>query len=337
MMIKINQIKDSKLLWYTISSVILGALIIFADVSQFLSAIRNVDPLLMGASFVTGLSVFLVWGYIWHSLFQELEFEINMMKSYKIVMAGNFMNSVTPFGQLGGEPFMAYIVSENTDESYEKSLSAVVSADLVNAIPFLTYAMLGIMYMLLFSTITESIRNSIYIFVFFNILLISVAYLAWFKTDKLESKIQKILDNIESRIEHKGKIIESLRERIEETKDSFKQAGKDKRHLIKIISITHLAPATQLISLYLILLGLNVEPTFIGVYLHVMLSGLAMFSPTPGGTGTFEAAFTGLLLFSYPNMGIDTAVASSVLFRLTTYWPGLIIGYFSLLSLKHQD
>ena len=336
-MSKIEKIKNSKLLWYGVSSLILAALIVFADVGKFIDALKNVDPFLMAASLTSGLSVFLIWGYVWHSFFQNLDFNSGLLKSYKIVMAGNFMNSITPLGQLGGEPFMAYIVSENTKESYERSLSTVISADLVNALPFLTYATVGILYILIFSTITEAMKAGVYIVIILNTLLGVIAYLAWFQTEKLESVIHKALEGIESRIGYNGNVIESLKERIEEIKEAFEQAGEDKKHLVKVIAITHLAPATQLLSLYLILLGMDITPTFAGVYLTVILAGLAMFSPTPGGTGTFEAAFSGLLIFFYPGMGLDVAVAAAVLFRLTTYWPGILIGYISLLNLKHQN
>jgi len=332
---KSSKFKDSKILWYSVSTLILAGLIVFADIKEFVKAVSSVDPLLMFASLVSGLSVFLIWGYVWHSFFQNLGFKSSAIKSYKILMAGNFMNSVTPLGQFGGEPFMAYVVSKNTGEGYERSLSTVISADIVNAIPFLTYGSIGILYIMLFSTITMSMRTGIYLLMIINVSLIILAYLTWFKTDKIESIIHNFLDKIESRINYSTKLIDSIKDRIADTKEAFKQAGDDKRHLVKVITVSHLAPLTQLISLYLILLGLDVLPTFAGVYFTVILGGLASFSPTPGGAGTFEAAFSGLLLFFYPEIALDTAVASSVLFRLTTFWPGLLIGYISLLNLKH--
>lgn len=328
--------KNSKLLWYGISTAILLALISFADVGEFLEAIRSVDPLLMTLAFISGMSFFLVLGYVYHSFFQELGFKSNRMNSLKLFMAGNFMNSITPLGQLGGEPFMAYVVSSNTDANYEKSLSTVMSADIVNAIPFVTYATAGILYVILFSTVTGVIKTGIYAVVLLNIALITIAYLAWFKTEEVEEKIYTLLDIIQNRITYTKKVIPPLKERINETKKAFMRAGENRRHLVKVSLVTHIAPAVQLLSLYFILLGLGIEPAFVGVYFTVVLAAIAMFSPTPGGTGTFEAAFSGLLISFFPGIGIDTAVAASVLFRLTTYWPGLLVGYVALLNLKSE-
>jgi uncharacterized protein (TIRG00374 family) len=86
-------------------------------------------------------------------------------------------------------------------------------------------------------------------------------------------------------------------------------------------------------SLRFVLLSLGIRPDFTPIYFTVTLSSLASFSPTPGGSGTFEAAFSGLMVFFF-EVNIATAVTAAVLFRLTTYWPGLVIGYISLVGLE---
>ncbi|AOV94700.1 hypothetical protein AQV86_02125 [Nanohaloarchaea archaeon SG9] len=327
--------KDSKFLWYGITTVIFAGLIYFADVGDFVEAIRSIDPFYMFLAFISGMSFFLVFGYIYHSFFQQLGFNSSRMNSLKLFMAGNFMNSITPLGQLGGEPFMAYVVSSNTEATYEKSLSTVMSADIINAIPFVTYASAGIVYIILFSTITEAIKTGIYAVILLNILLVTTAYLAWFKTDKVEAKIHEALDYVGDKIKYTEKVVPPLKERITETRKAFQKAGEDRRHLLKVTLVTHIAPVVQLLSLYFILVGLGLNPHFVGIYFTVVLAAIAMFSPTPGGSGTFEAAFSGLLLAFFPEtITAATAVAASVLFRLTTYWPGLLLGYLALLDLK---
>lgn len=329
--------KNSKLLWYGITTVIFAALIYFADVGDFVEAIRSVDPFYMSLAFISGLSFFLVFGYIYHSFFQQLGFKSSRLNSLKLFMAGNFMNSITPLGQLGGEPFMAYVVSSNTEATYERSLSTVMSADIINAIPFVTYASAGVIYLILFRTITETVKTGIYAVILLNITLITIAYLAWFKTEQVEAKIHDILDRIREKTAYTEKVVPPLKEKITEVKKAFQKAGEDRKHLLKVTLVTHIAPAVQLLSLYFILLGLGVEPHFAGIYFTVVLAAIAMFSPTPGGSGTFEAAFTGLLLAFFPQtITAGTAVAASVLFRLTTYWPGLVLGYIALLDLKKR-
>lgn len=327
-------LKDSKLIWYGVSTLILGLLIYFADVNKFIQALRTVDLFYMSLAMISGLSVFLVWGYIWDSFFNNLDIDVSFGKSLHMFMAGNFMNSVTPLGQLGGEPFMAYVVSENTEASYEKSLSAVMSADLINSIPFMVYATTGFAYLLIYGTLNARIEDVIIVVSVLTLLVAGLIYLLWFDRKLLEKWSHGAVEFIGNRFNVTEEYVEPLKEKITEIKKTFESIGEDPGHLLKTATISHLAPVTQFICLYFIMKGLSIEPNFIAIYLTVILAGLAMFSPTPGGSGTYEATFAGLLVLFYPELGLDEAVASAVLFRLTTYWPGIPIGYYSLIKMK---
>jgi uncharacterized protein (TIRG00374 family) len=331
---KKEYLKNSKVLWYGVSTVLIAALIYFADVQEFIRALRSVDPVYMTLGFISGISVFLVWGYVWHSFFIKLEIRTTLYKSYKMFMAGHFMNSITPLGQLGGEPFMAYVVSKNTDSSYEKSLSGVMSSDIINAIPVITYTAAGIIYLLLFRTLSGFVEQVIYFGLGTALIIALMIYLLWFDKKKMEAGIFGMLNFIERRLEIGDEYFEPLKSKIRSLKKSFEKIGDDPRHLVKVALISHIYFITQFICLYFILKGLEVDPGFVGIYFTVILAGLAIFAPTPGGTGAYETVFTGFLLFFYPAMDPSTAVATAILFRLTTYWPGILIGYFCILNLR---
>jgi uncharacterized protein (TIRG00374 family) len=329
-----KEIRESKILWYGVSTAILLGLIYLADFRKFIGALSSVEPFSMLIALLLGLSVFPVWGYVWHSLFKITGIETTLKKSYKIFLGGNFMNSVTPLGQIGGEPFMAYIVSKNTNASYEKSLSTVISADLVNAIPFLIFTVVGVAYLLVFETgMNQFMRNITYLIFALISVLSLVTYLIWFRSNILRSKVSGWLKLTKENTNIESKLLDKIDEKIENLWDTFEEAGKKPIHLAKLVSLSHIAILAQFGCLYFILSGMGVEPNFSGVFLTVILGSMALWSPTPGGTGTIEAAFSALLIFFYPAIGIDTAVASAVLFRLTTFWPGILIGYISLISL----
>lgn len=324
-------LKNSKFLWYGVATLIFVSLIYFADFEKFLSALTSVDPLMMFIALIFGLTYFIFFGSIWHLFLRKMNVNVDFLKSMKLVMSGIFMNSVTPLGPMGGEPFMAYVVSDNTDSSYEKAISCIVSADMVNTIPFITFSTIGVAYFFLFRPVNQFIINlGIFTFAFliFGALL---AYFLWFEEEKLEKMSYKFLDWIKAKL-GKDKLIEKLKEKFKEIKEVFETVGDDPRHLLKTTSIAHLAVIGQFISLYFIMIGMGVEPTFPSIYFPVVLSGLATISPTPGGSGTFEGAFTGILILF--DVVPSTALAIAVLFRMTTFWPGIVIGYLTLMDLK---
>jgi len=331
---KIERLKNSKLLWYGISTAIITALIYLADIRKFFAALKSIDPLYMTYAFISGLSIFLVWGYVWHSFFTSLNIKTTLYKSYKMFMAGHFMNSITPLGQLGGEPFMAYVVSKNTDASYEKSLSAVISSDIINAIPVITYTTAGIIYLILFRTLNGFVEQVIYLGLGSALIIASLIYLLWFDREKLENAVFGLLNFLERKSGIDKDYFDMIRSKVQSLNNSLEEVGDNPSHLLKVALISHLYFITQFICLYFILKGLGMDPGFLGIYFTVILAGLAIFSPTPGGAGAFEAAFTGLLIYFYPAIPLDTAVAAAVLFRLTTYWPGIVIGYLCILKLR---
>ena len=66
------------------------------------------------------------------------------------------------------------------------------------------------------------------------------------------------------------------------------------------------------------------------------MTSLANFSPTPGGSGAYEAAMATILstLLGVPG---SLAVTVGILYRFTTFWPGLIIGYLSISTLPNME
>lgn len=333
----LEELKESRIVWYGLSTVLIVGLIYTADFREFIQSLSQVNRFYISLALISGLSVFLVWGYVWHSFFREMEIEKDIVESYKLFMAGNFMNSVTPLGQIGGEPFMAYVISENTDSSYEKALSAVISSDLINAIPILSYASLGILYFTITGGKSNILTQGIILFAGFGLAILTSAYLLWSSGNRFEKVLLNLIVRIQERFERADRAFEYIKQMVRDLNKAFEKAGENKSHLLKVTAISHLWHPTQFICLYLILIGLSVEPSIAGIVLTVVFSSLAAFSPTPGGAGTFEAAFSGLLIVFFPNIGLDGAVAAAVLFRMTTYWPGIPIGYFSLLSLRRGD
>lgn len=328
----------SNKIWYAVSTLVLFLLIYTTDFDKFTESLLRVDPLYMLLALLSGFSIFFIFGYIWYSFLNKLGMDVNFLRAYELFMAGNFINSITPLGQAGGEPFMAQLVSENTGASYEKSLSTIISADLINLIPALTYTFLGVGYMILKGLSLPAFETIIFLLIGITVLIGLMSYLFWSEKRHLEEAIFRILEFMEIRTSLIGKkSVDGVKDRISSGKEVFREIGKDPRHLVKTSLISHLYPVTQFIALLLILKGMGIEAGTAGVALTVILSGLAHFSPTPGGTGTFEAVFAGLLISFYPYIAFSDAVAAAILFRMTSYWPGIPVGYLFLVGLKRKS
>ncbi|MFB6245686.1 MAG: YbhN family protein [Candidatus Nanohaloarchaea archaeon] len=325
-----------KLLWFGVSTLIIGGMIYLADVSKFLEAIQRAELLYLALALLLGLSVFPIWAYVWYSFFDTMNLQIPYVRSLKVFMAGSFMNAVTPLGQFGGEPVMAYLISRNTESSYEKAFSTVLSADIVNAVPIFTFVIGGAFYLLAFGSMNQVVVQTLYIALLTTVVGGAAVYLLWFEAQKIETLVVGVMRAVSGALGRGEKYVESAEERLEEVQRSFRTVGENPRHLMKVAAVSHLGHLSQILCLFFVLLSFGHSPDFTPLYFIIALSGLANFSPTPGGSGTFEAAMASLISVFLP-VSFATGLSVAIVFRLTTYWPGILLGYGSLNLLEGGD
>jgi uncharacterized protein (TIRG00374 family) len=329
---------DSKLkktIWFGVSTAIIAGLIYFADVNKFIEALNSASVPLLLPAFATGLSVFLVFGYTWHRFLTKGGVEVSYFDSVRLFLAGQFMNSITPLGQFGGEPFMAYIIRKNTGTSYEKAFSTVFSADIVNGIPMLTFVLGGALYLVLFNRMNDVVLQTFYAGIVLTALGGLIVYLLWFKAGIIESYILGLLRFFSNITGFGESLVNGAEERLERVQSSFETIGEDPRHLFETAVVAHLSFVLQVFCLFFILTALDVGVDFTPLYFIIAISGLANFAPTPGGSGAYEGTMASIISSPiFLGLNFEIALAAAVLFRLTTYWPGLVIGYLSFLSVE---
>jgi len=328
--------RDNKYLWFLISTGILAGLIYFADAQKFVKSIRSAKLVFLIPALVLGLAVFPIWSYVWYRVFKKSNIDLTYRESIRIFMAGNFMNSVTPLGQAGGEPLMAFLVEQNTEASYERALSSIFSADIMNGMPPITFILGGTGFLLIFGSLNDIIVQTVYMVLLATAVGGTIAYLLWFESGTIEGKIQWILDKIVEKTGRGQEIVSSIEEKLEEVEESFKTIGNDPVYLLKTAIISHVGWLMQIFNFVLIAGSLGYFPDLTPVYFIVVISGLANFSPTPGGSGTFEAAMAGLITIFIPYIAAPEALTIAILFRISTYWPGILLGWLALNSLNGQ-
>lgn len=320
-------------LWFGVTGVLFLLLLYFADVGLFLDSLRRTDLPVFAVALAIGFSSLLVWAWVWHRFFGQMTISSTRSRTVRMFLTGHFLNSITPLGQFGGEPIMAYIVADNTGTDYERALACVVSADIVNAVPFFTFTLGGLVYLSVVGSLNSLLIDIGAVSVLVLVVGAVVAYLLWSENSTLGEAVTGFLRGLETRFTWGESVFRSLRDRVTTIEEAFQEAGNDPVFLLKTAAISHLAILAQVVSLYFVFLAIDIDPGFVPLYFIVNLSVLATISPTPGGSGTYEAAFSALVTF-FLSVNLATALTAAVLFRLTTYWPGIVVGYPSLLTLR---
>ncbi len=324
-----------RVIWFGVSTLILLAMVYFADVGDLVRAVSAAELLVLVPALLLGFATNFVWSYTWFSFFKALELPISYFKTFKIFLAGRFLDNITPLGTFGGEPFMAYVISSNTDASYEKAFSTVFSADMVNVTPPFTFIVAGSVYLLFFGSLNEVILQTLLLALLATIGAGVVVYFLWFKTEKLEKVSVGAVRWISGHLGLGRKIVTAINGRIYRLRENFRKIGESPRHLLKTAVIAHLGFILEIVTIYLILMSLGVEVDFAPLYFVMPLAALANFSPMPGGSGAYEAALSGLLTFFF-EVSFASALLAAILFRMAVYWPVIGVGYISLNLLQEE-
>lgn len=333
--ISMGKLKNSNVLWFSVSTVILLALIYFADYREIIGVLRNADKLFVGLAIASGLFTILTWSIVWHRFFDIMNIEIGLGKSLQLLLSGLFLNAMTPLGKFGGEPFVAHFVGKNTGSTYQQALSSVSSADLSNAIPFATFGVSAIGYIAIFGTLEGLLADLALIVVSLTFSAAVIAYMLWFDGAR---KLAKLIAKAPVPDINYGRwrpYIDSGKERGNKLLDRLEEVRKKPRKVFITLCISHFAVLGHIAATYFALLAVGADPTLHTVFLIVSLSTVFTISPTPGSSGTLEAGLVILLLMFYP-VSAATATSVAIIYRVGTYLPGVIFGYISLVSLNRD-
>jgi uncharacterized protein (TIRG00374 family) len=327
--------KLKELLLFGVSTAFVAALIHLSGTEKFINALSQAKLIFLVPAIILGASKFLVWSFTWYRVFQRTGINASYWESVKLQSAGAFLNNITPFGQAGGEPLMAYIVSSNKDASYEKALSSVLSSDILNMIPPFTFVFGGAVYILFFHSITNLVVQAVYMALIVLLFGGLFVYLLWFKAGKIEAFTLKAAESISSKIGRGEKIVEKFEKRLQNFEKSIGKMGEDPVNLAKTVLVLHLGFVLEVASLALVFMSLGITPLLSYLYFILPVADVANTSPTPGGTGTYEVAIAALIVavsetvtgFAGGPIAFHTALLIGILYRISTYWPGLLIGY----------
>ncbi len=325
--------RKQRILWFGVATLIFIFLLWNADLNLFIEKIKKAELPFIGLALLSGLGVLTTWALNWYNFFQVSDIKCSFKRTFKLMSAGQFLNAVTPLGQFGGQPFMAYLISSNSDTSYEKSLATVMSADLLAIIPLSTFVLSGYIYTVTVGSGASQVTGMALVTASLLLFGIVMGYLGWYRPGTLEYAVLTAFEKITGFIGRGSHLVDELESRLENVEQTFETVGKNPKAILRALAITHTAFLFKMAAFYAVVhsLGYSINPFYI--MLIIPIASTANFSPTPGGAGTFEAVMAKLSMV-FMGIGYETALAIGILHRLATYWLHLVIGYLAMSSLN---
>ena len=279
--------------------------------------LRTADLYWVVIACVSTLLCLLAWTKTWQVVLDAAGVTVPFRKLVVTFYAATFANYITPMGQAGGEPFIAYILARDTDANYEQSLASVVTADLLRMLPFFNVGLVGLGYLLLQSQLPEGTEQFAALLLGLAIILPVGIVLAWRHRDAVQHAVVRLLTPVAHRTDRIT--VEGVRNRIDRLYESINLIAESPRDLLVAVAFAYVGWILFALPLYFSGLALGLEISLLLVAFLVPVTVIAGSTPLPGGLAAIEGSLvvllTALLAFS-----ADQALAVTTVYRLTSYW-----------------
>jgi hypothetical protein len=323
---------------------LLGAAVVAAVLAGFvwlvggtavLSAFGRLTPGWAVTLVLAGSAPLLIWGISLWVVFAAVHRRVPVWKAVGLFVGSVYLNSVTPFGQLGGDPPSALLIARESGSSFESGLAAVGS---VNALNRLAVACLGVSGVAWYAgriAVVEMLQDAVVLVVGLGTVGVAVVALAWFRGDVVADAVARLVRALGTHlpvIEPPSRV--SIVERIDEFLAAVRRLVSHPWVLVTafLLGVAGQVAVAGVLWLVLVALGVAVPAPF--VLLVIPAVKLAGFTPLPGGSGTAEALLSALLVTG-ADVPVAIAAAAALLYRAAAFWlptvgGGLVIVAFFL-------
>jgi len=310
---------------------VLAVLVWVVGIDDIVDSLLDVRPAYLVG--ILGLAVcwLFAWGMALRTVLAALDTPISVWMSGFVFAGAVFSNNVTPFGQAGGEPVSAYLISRATDSEYETGLAAIASVDALHFVPSVGYALTGLVFVL--AGAVKLGRNLTFAATAVAVLAVGLptaAYLGWRFRYELEAAVVRVFTPVIRALwralpGRAPPTAGDIERRIETFFGAIDRVATSRTTVAKAVGFSALGWLAICTSLWLSLFALGHTVPFSVVLLVVPMGAIAGITPLPGGLGGVETVL-GVLLVSLTGVAGGAATAAVLIHRGATYVFPTVVG-----------
>lgn len=251
---------------------------------------------------------------------------VKLKKLFPMVLVSLAVNNITPSGRGGGEPVRAYILTKESDYSFDRTFATVLGDRALDTFPFIILAIITIIGMIMtFSLSLVWILTLVVCVVAITALVVIIIYMSVNEEfgDKLTNWIIKLVKRFYKKYKPRHAI--QIKQYVSGFQSTMKVLITDKYVLMYALPLSFVGWIVEIFRVYFVFLafGANVSPIIIAeVFIIACLVG--MIPLLPGGLGAVD----GIMILFYSSAGITASIsaAATVVERLISFWMTTILG-----------
>ncbi|ELZ92916.1 hypothetical protein C440_12384 [Haloferax mucosum ATCC BAA-1512] len=319
------------ILGFAAAIVVFAVLFYFAGVDELIDRVTMADPMYLVVIFGITLLWLLSWGTSLKTVLGVLGVRISVTRAFLVFTGAMFSNNITPFGQAGGEPVTALLISRSTNTEYETGLAAIASVDTLNFVPSITIALIGAGYYATEVTLGRNLEIALVAVVGLAIGVPATVYVAWQRRYDLERRIIRALTPVIRTIARYVPRVpvpsaDGIKRRINGFFRSIERVGRNPRGLVVALLLSGFGWFCQMVALWLAFHAIGVPIAFSIALFVVPIGAIAGVTPLPGGAGGIEWALAILVAAASSAVSFEAATAGVVVFRGFIYWVPTLLG-----------
>lgn len=337
-----NQTKTNKKIWINGVIVFVILLTLFTivgslnDFNEIFSIVKTMDTGLIWIALALSFFSFIFLAISNHIVLRALNKEISLTDGFLIQSIETFFNGITPFSS-GAQPFQLYYYHKMGVPSEQSTSVLVVNFIIFQTTSvFLTTLGLIIYFQDILSILGANITYVLFGYVINTAILVGLFLLAYVKS---AYKLFEAVFRFFERFKWTKKGAYNLKVKTEKFVGNFQGGVKFLFTKKRVFIISTLAKLISLILLYsttifiVLALGqtLTTSNMFYLYYAGILAVTTMMFVPLPGASGGTELSFSLLISGKLASVQIVTVM---LLWRLVTYYFGLLFGFIGYLLLK---
>jgi hypothetical protein len=316
---------------FVVALIVLAVIVWFIGVDDVLGALSQAETAILVLIVCVAACWLTAWGLALWTVLEAIGTPVSIPKAVFVFSAAVFSNNITPFGQAGGEPVSALLISSAADSEYENGLAAIASVDTLHFVPSVGFAVIGFVLVVAGAAqLTRNIAVAALAVVVLVAAIITAVVLGWRNRDRVEATVARVVTPILSTL---SRLIpgrspptkDTIEHRIEGFFQAVGRVADDRQTIAKAMSFSALGWLALATSLWLSLYSLGYNAPFAAALFVVPVGSIAGATPLPGGLGGLEAAFIALLV---PTAGVSASAATAavLIHRGATYWLPTLFG-----------
>lgn len=308
---------------------VLGILVGFVGAGAIVAALATADPEVLTGVLIVAVAWLSAWGLSLRTVLGVLETAISVRLAVLLFTAATFANNVTPFGQAGGEPVTALLITHATDAEYETSLAAIASVDSLNFVPSTTLALIGIGFFSAEVAFGRRLQVAALAVGSLALIIPAIGFVAWRNRYRVERAVVRALTPaiaVLARLRSGYTPTEGdIARRIEGFFRAIERVAGDREQVALALGFSTLGWLFLAGSLWLSLFALGYDVPYSAMLVVVPVGAIAGVTPLPGGLGGVETVLVAMLVPT-TQVTVPVATAAVLLHRGATYWLPTIVG-----------